>query len=66
MQQRHQAQCECGRLVPILATLSPWEFMQLCAVCGAWKTISWNHALTPPDYEPPKPQQLALWNDMNN
>lgn len=45
--------CEdCGRLLAVTPTDSPWEFQVAACRCGyAGRLISWAHAAPPPRYE---------------
>jgi hypothetical protein len=51
--QRASDRCDCGEVVTIASTNSPWEFETRCAGCPRRTVISWAHSILPPIYDGP-------------
>jgi hypothetical protein len=54
--------CEACRALVRVVAQSPYEFTYRCA-CGRGGVIAWAHAAPPPQFTPPAPQQLSLFEE---
>lgn len=60
MSQPATRRCDCGGVIVLQATRSPWEFEGDCQTCKGGVIVSWAHKSPPPRFEAPAQGALPL------